>query len=119
MQTRKDQLVKDNQRALARFRDPRSGALQNRSRIKSFKVGLFLLLSKTRLVWLPAVLLQVLLMSYAATASAQQTIFNVPTTDVLDKGKAYGELDFSFKPNNSDSVNRFSSFVPRVVVGTG
>jgi hypothetical protein len=48
---------------------------------------------------------------------AQQTIFNVPSTDVLDKGKVYGELDASFKPTNSDAVNKFSSFVPRVVVG--
>jgi hypothetical protein len=50
---------------------------------------------------------------------AQQTIFNVPSTDVLDKGKVYGELDASFKPNNSETVNRFSSFVPRVVIGAG
>jgi hypothetical protein len=112
-------LEKDNQRQLARFRSPLSGALQNSSRSRSFRHGLFLLLSKTRLNLLPAVLLPVLLMSYAASAGAQQTIFNVPSTDVLDKGKVYGELDFSFKPNNSDSVNRFSSFVPRVVVGTG
>lgn len=52
-------------------------------------------------------------------ASAQQTIFNVPTADVLDKGKVYGEIDLSFKPNYQVAVCRFSSFVPRVVVGTG
>jgi hypothetical protein len=50
---------------------------------------------------------------------AQQTIFNVPTTDALEKGKVYFELDVSVKPNDSDFVNRFSSFVPRVVVGAG
>lgn len=50
---------------------------------------------------------------------AQQTIFNVPTTDVLDKGKVYGELDASFKVDNQRDVSRFSSFVPRVVVGAG
>ena len=34
-------------------------------------------------------------------AHGQQTIFNVPTTDVLDKGKVYAELDASFeKPIN-------------------
>src|SRR5690349_3013730 len=32
-------------------------------------------------------------------ASAQQTIFNVPSSDVLDKGKVYFELDATFKPN--------------------
>ncbi|HEY6802346.1 MAG TPA: hypothetical protein VI306_02100 [Pyrinomonadaceae bacterium] len=50
---------------------------------------------------------------------AQQTIFNVPSTDVLDKGKVYAELDASFKPSDSTAVSRFSSFVPRVVVGAG
>ena len=50
---------------------------------------------------------------------AQQTVFNVPTTDVLDKGRVYLELDISAKPNDSDAQNKFSSFVPRVVVGTG
>ncbi|MBV9241746.1 MAG: hypothetical protein JO314_07050, partial [Acidobacteria bacterium] len=50
---------------------------------------------------------------------AQQTIFNVPTTDVMDKGKVYGELDVSFKPNDSAAVGHFSSFVPRIVIGAG
>jgi hypothetical protein len=50
---------------------------------------------------------------------AQQTVFNVPTTDVLDKGKVYFELDISAKPNDSAALNRFSSFVPRLVVGVG
>ncbi len=52
-------------------------------------------------------------------ARAQQTVFNVPTTDVLDRGKVYAELDVPFKPNRGEGVNRFSSFVPRVVVGVG
>lgn len=49
----------------------------------------------------------------------QQTIFNVPTADVLDRGKVYGEIDVSFKPNCQAALCRFSSFVPRVVVGAG
>lgn len=52
-------------------------------------------------------------------ARAQQTIFNVPTTDVLDRGKVYVELDASFKTNSQPAVGRFSSFVPRIVVGVG
>ena len=36
----------------------------------------------------------------AMTVSAQQTVFNVPTADVMDKGKVYVELDASFKTNN-------------------
>ncbi len=35
----------------------------------------------------------------SAEVRGQQTIFNVPTTDVLDKGKVYVELDVPFKPN--------------------
>lgn len=51
--------------------------------------------------------------------SAQQTIFNVPSSDILDKGKVYGELDATFKTNTDVAVGKFSSFVPRVVVGIG
>lgn len=65
-----------------------------------------------------AVLL-VLLCAIPSQTQAQQTVFNVPTTDVLDQGKVYFELDISAKPNNSEAVPRFSSFVPRVVVGAG
>ena len=54
-----------------------------------------------------------------AIVRAQQTIFNVPSTDVLDRGKVYAELDVPFKPNESEGVGRFSSFVPRIVVGVG
>ncbi|MGH9901349.1 MAG: hypothetical protein ACRD68_05935, partial [Pyrinomonadaceae bacterium] len=54
-----------------------------------------------------------------STTRAQQTIFNVPTTDVLERGKVYAELDAPFKPNEGEGVGRFSSFVPRVVVGVG
>jgi hypothetical protein len=61
----------------------------------------------------------VLLWGAFSTTHAQQTVFNVPTTDVLDKGKVYFELDISAKPNDSDALNKFSSFVPRLVVGTG
>jgi len=50
---------------------------------------------------------------------AQQTIFNVPTTDVLGRGKVYAELDAAFKLNDQAVQRTFSSFVPRVVIGTG
>jgi hypothetical protein len=60
-----------------------------------------------------------LLFYLSHAVSAQQTAFNVPTTDVLDSGKVYFELDISAKPNNSAAVPRFSSFVPRLIVGVG
>ncbi|HEY9405520.1 MAG TPA: hypothetical protein VIQ24_22915 [Pyrinomonadaceae bacterium] len=62
-----------------------------------------------------SVLVLLLLGSSCSTARAQQTIFNVPSTDVLDRGDVYGELDISFKPVEP----KFSSFVPRVVFGVG
>ena len=55
----------------------------------------------------------------ASVVSGQQTIFNVPSTDVLAKGKVYAELDASLKPTDGAVVTKFSSFVPRVVVGAG
>lgn len=54
-----------------------------------------------------------------AALQAQQTIFNVPSTDILDRGKVYAELDVSLKPTDSASINKFSSVLPRVVVGAG
>lgn len=66
-----------------------------------------------------AVILLMLLCGAGSKAHAQQTIFNVPTTDVLERGKVYAELDASLKPSDSEAVSRFSSFVPRVVVGAG
>lgn len=59
------------------------------------------------------------LLGMSVFVRAQQTIFNIPTTDVLSRGKVYGELDVSFKTHDQIALNRFSSFVPRVVVGVG
>jgi len=56
---------------------------------------------------------------FASGTQAQQAVFNVPTADMLDKGKVYVELDASFKTNNQDALRKFSSFVPRVVIGAG
>ena len=63
--------------------------------------------------------LAAVVMTSAVFVSAQQTIFNVPTTDVLDRGKVYAELDASFKFNRQAAAGKFSSFVPRVVLGVG
>lgn len=59
-------------------------------------------------------LLPLLLLLCCAAGFAQQTVFNVPNGDVLDRGKVYGEMDFSYNP---DSAAR--SFTPRVVAGLG
>jgi hypothetical protein len=47
-------------------------------------------------------------------AYGQQTVFDVPSADVLDKGKVYGELDGTVRP-----VNPLATFTPRIVVGVG
>lgn len=65
--------------------------------------------------------LVIFLFGFLSESRAQQTIFNVPSTDILDKGKVYFELDSTFKLNRNPEnvVQRFSSFVPRLVIGTG
>jgi hypothetical protein len=47
-------------------------------------------------------------------AYGQQTVFDVPSADVLDKGKVYGELDGTVRV-----VDPLATFTPRVVVGLG
>jgi hypothetical protein len=57
--------------------------------------------------------------AFVIPSSAQQTIFNIPSTDVLARGKLYAELDASYKPSSQAAQRKFSSFVPRIVVGIG
>ena len=54
----------------------------------------------------------VLIFLTGTIANAQQTIFNVPTSDVLDVGKVYVELDASFKTKDEDAVV-VPEFVPK------
>ncbi len=51
---------------------------------------------------------------FAAPALAQETIFNVPSGDILDKGKVYGEFDFAYLWDASAG-----SYTPRLVAGIG
>jgi hypothetical protein len=50
----------------------------------------------------------------ARFGAAQQTVFNVPSGDVLDRGKVYFELDAAYRPSSSAK-----SFTPRLVFGVG
>lgn len=59
-----------------------------------------------------SLLLLLLFPSYAVYA--QETVFDVPSADLLDKGKVYGELDGTLRP-----VDFLATFTPRVVVGIG
>ena len=66
-------------------------------------------LNSRLLVWLAAALFG------CVTASrAQETIYNVPSGDVLDSGKGYLEFDAAYMPHTS-----VRSFTPRLVVGVG
>ena len=55
-----------------------------------------------------------LLLFIATGAFTQETVFNVPSGDVLNRGKAYGELDVTYQHQDD-----LTTFTPRVVVGTG
>src|SRR5512147_416486 len=55
-----------------------------------------------------------MLLIFGGSCFAQETVFNVPSGDVLDRGKVYSEFDFSYRPTDS-----LKTFTPRVVVGLG
>ncbi len=61
-----------------------------------------------------AVGLLLIALALTSAAFAQETIFNVPSGDVLDKGKVYGEFDFAYLWDASAG-----SYTPRVVAGVG
>ncbi len=48
------------------------------------------------------------------SAFAQETVFNVPSGDILAHGKTYGELDLAYQYSGG-----LASYTPRVVVGLG
>jgi hypothetical protein len=61
------------------------------------------------LMWVAAVLLG------CVTASvAQETVYNVPNGDVLDRGKVYFEFDATYMPRTAART-----YTPRIVVGVG
>jgi len=53
----------------------------------------------------------------AQTAMAQSTIFNIPSGDTVDKGKAYFEFDFLPQAPGPDVGSRTFLYNPRLVVG--
>jgi hypothetical protein len=75
------------------------------STVKNFKVlsGLFVAL---------------LFVITAQTAMAQSTIFNIPSTDTVSKGKGYFEFDFLPQAPGTDT-SRTYLYNPRLVVGAG
>jgi hypothetical protein len=60
----------------------------------------------------------VLLVVTAQTAMAQSTIFNIPTTDTVSKGKGYFEFDFLAQAPANEPTRTYI-YNPRLVVGAG
>ena len=56
----------------------------------------------------------VVLLWLCACAYSQQTVLSVPSADVLERGKAYFELDSTVHTSPYDSI-----WAPRLVFGTG
>jgi hypothetical protein len=56
-----------------------------------------------------------LIIASTPVVRAQQTIFNVPSQDVLAPGAVYGEVDIPFRID----APKFVAITPRVVVGLG
>ncbi len=68
---------------------------------------------------LPGVLFTLAILALSMEeAFAQQTIYNVPSADVLDAGKVYLETDQYFRPWKTES-GRAANFLVRGVVGAG
>ena len=66
---------------------------------------------------LPAVFVALASVLVAQTASAQSTIFNIPSTDVVAKGKGYFEIDFLPQAPGPDVGSSIMIYNPRVIVG--
>jgi len=58
----------------------------------------------------------VILIILSSKVLAQSTIFNIPTTDTVTKGKVYAELDFLPEVPGTD-VSRTYEYNPRFVIG--
>jgi hypothetical protein len=75
--------------------------------------------------YLKCLLVLVAIIALEQAASAQSTIFNIPTTDTVAEGRVYFEFDylaqmpkFEDLPDGSP-VHRLHVFTPRVVIGIG
>jgi hypothetical protein len=80
----------------------------NATEASGVRCGLRLLPGLLRFVALGVALLG------AKSVFGQETVFNVPSADVLNKGQVYFEQDGTVRP-----VNVFATFTPRIVVGVG
>lgn len=66
---------------------------------------------------LTGVLVLTAIVAFGQTATAQSTIFNIPTTDTVAPKKGYFEFDYLPQVPVTDGANRVQVFAPRIVVG--
>jgi hypothetical protein len=66
---------------------------------------------------LPTVFIVLLFVLVAQSARAQSTIFNIPSTDTVDKGKGYFEFDFLPQAPGPDAGARIVIYNPRFIAG--
>jgi hypothetical protein len=69
------------------------------------------------LALVPTVFVVLVLVLVAQSARAQSTIFNIPSTDTVEKGKGYFEFDFLPQAPGPDTGARIILYNPRLVVG--
>jgi hypothetical protein len=62
-------------------------------------------------------LLLFLFVLVSQTARAQSTIFNIPSTDTVAKGKGYFEFDYLVQAPGPDQGASTQTFNPRIVIG--
>jgi hypothetical protein len=68
-------------------------------------------------VRVPTVFIVLLFVLVAQTARAQSTLFNIPSTDTVDKGKGYFEFDFLPQAPGPDAGARIVIYNPRFIAG--
>jgi hypothetical protein len=66
-----------------------------------------------------AALMALVFVMSARSAMAQSTIFNIPTTDTVEKGKYYFEFDFLAQAPGPEGVASLLIYNPRLVAGLG
>jgi hypothetical protein len=71
---------------------------------------------KVRYYRVPAQLIFLILFAFSGRLMAQSTIFNIPTTDTVAKGKAYAEFDFLPEVPGFDAARTYL-YNPRLVIG--
>jgi len=79
--------------------------------------GSFGVVRSTVTASVPTVLLLLVFVLVSQTARAQSTIFNIPSTDTVDKSKSYFEFDFLPQAPGPDQGASTQIFNPRVVIG--